>query len=127
MFSQESTGAAALSANSYLADLDSRVELAVAGFRSGILSPAELLHDQFRALGDREHLGGDVGRFEGRSPDLQAVLVAVGQHFIEAERFTAGEAAVVDVDFLTFVHFELASAIFDDCVHGGTYSTEALF
>ena len=80
------------------------------------------LDHQLRALGDREHFGGDGGPFEDRLPDLEFGVIPIGQHAIERDLFAGGEIAVVDIELLALFHFELASAFRDDRVHGTVLS-----
>ena len=100
------------------ADSHTGIQLPVARFGAGVFASAELLHDDFRALGDRQDLRDDGSRLDGRLSDSQSVVVPIGQDPIEFQLFATGHFPVVKVQFLALLHFELASAVFDYCVHG---------
>ena len=61
----------------------------------------------------------------GDPPVAGALLHLIGQHPVERELVSAGDIAVIDVDFLSFFDLDLPSAVFDDRVHGRSRSSAA--
>ena len=105
------------SADRDLLDHHAGMKLTVAGAVAVVLAATELLDDQLRTLHHGYHLGRDDGLGQGRPADLQPGLVAKGQHPLKLDLLAGREIAKIDVQFLALFHFQLAAAVFDDCVH----------
>src|SRR5208282_2443083 len=102
------------------------MELTMTRTASIILATAELLNHELRALHDRHHLGDDHRSIERRTADFQPGIIAKGQHSIELDLLAGREIAEIDVQFLALFYFQLAAAIFDDCVHDSPTSISSV-
>jgi hypothetical protein len=111
-----------LSADCDLLDLDTGVDLSMAGPAAVVLALTELLNDQLRTFDRRNDLGRNRCRFERGPPDLQTVVIANGQDPIELQFLARWQIPEIDVEFLAFLDFVLVMAVFDDCVHRGLES-----
>jgi len=100
-----------------LADLDRRVELAVARLTSRVLTATNLLNDELRSLFDADHLGRYRGTFDSGSTDGSSVIVTNDEHLVELQFVTFRRLAIVDLELLTFFYFELTTAVGNDGVH----------
>lgn len=102
-----------------LADADLRVLLAMAGAAAIVLAAAHLLDvDLFAFFERNQHFGLHGGARHSGLADLDATRAGDGQHLIERDRGTLGNAiAQVDGKDLAFFNFILAAAVCDDRVH----------
>jgi hypothetical protein len=100
-------------------NFDPRVLLPMAGTTLVVLPPVELLNVDFIAFFRTEYLGGYFGTLDGGRAELQAFVPTNRQNFGKLQSVpNVYILTQIDVQTLAWFNFVLATAVYENGVHG---------